>query len=97
MTDIENFDFNIYKKSCWRCKLHRTSWGELRFIIYVTTGRKEWILCSLVPKFELGLRDPMIQEVKSSLKYYTFPTTERFRTELEAVMSGLYKQKISLL
>lgn len=92
-----DFDFTQYKQSSWRCKLHLTSWGETRFIIYVTTGRKEWVLCSIVPNLELGLEDPMLQEVKSSLKYYTFPTTERFRTELEAVLSGLYNQKISLL
>ena len=91
------FDFSVYKQSSWRCKLHQTSWGELRFIIFVTTGRKEWVLISCVPNFEMGHSDPAIQDIKSSLRYYTFPTTERFRTELEAVLSGLYKQNISLL
>jgi hypothetical protein len=96
MTQIENFDFSSYTKSSWRPKLHRTTWGELRLIIFVTTGRKEWPLCSVVPDFDMGINDPSLIEIKESLKYYTFPMTERFRTELELVLSGLYKQPISL-
>ncbi len=85
----DNFDFSPYTQTCWRCKLYRTSWGELRFIIFVSTGRKEWPLCSVVPTFS-GLDDPALKEIKSSLKYYTFPTTERFFGELEIVLSNLY-------
>lgn len=63
---MDNFDFTVYKQTCWRCKLHRTSWGELRFVIFVTTGRKEWVLCSVVPTFS-GLDDLALKEIKGSL------------------------------
>ena len=89
----DNFDFTLYKQTCWRCKLHRTSWGELRFIIFVTTGRRERVLCSVVPTFS-GLDDPALNEIEESIKYYTFPTIDRFVSELELVLSGLYGIKI---
>lgn len=89
----DNFDFTPYKQTCWRCKLHRTSWGELRFVVFVSTGRKEWVLCSVVPTFT-GLDDPAIKQIEQSIKYYTFPTIDRFVGELEEVLSGLYGVKI---
>jgi hypothetical protein len=55
----------------------------------VSTGRKEWPLVSVVPTFS-GLDDPALKEIKSSLRYYTFPMTERFFGELEVVLSALY-------
>lgn len=90
---MDDFNFTIYKQTCWRCKLYRTSWGELRFIIFVTTGRKEWVLCSVVPTFS-GLDDPALKQIKESIKYYTFPTVDRFVSELEVILSDLYNFEI---
>lgn len=92
----ENFDFSKYKQSGWRIKLHRTTWGELRLIIFATTGRKEWVLCSVVPTFS-GLDDPALKEIKSCLKYYTFPMVDRFIGELEVILSALYEIKIKFV
>lgn len=89
----DNFDFTQYKQSGWRIKLHRTSWGELRLVIFATTGRKEWVLCSVVPTFS-GIDDPALKEIKNSLKYYTFPTVDRFVKELEVIISHLYEIEI---
>jgi hypothetical protein len=89
----DNFDFTSYKQTSWRIKLHRTSWGEFRLIIYVTTGRKEWVLCSVVPTFN-GVDDPALKEIKSSFKYYTFPLINRFIKELELILSDLYDIEI---
>jgi hypothetical protein len=90
---LDNFDFTSYKQSSWRIKLHRTTWGELRLIIFVTTGRKESVLCSVVPTFSM-VNDPALQEIKRSLKYYTFPMIDRFVNELEIILSDLYDVKI---
>ena len=90
---IDNFDFTPYQQSGWRIKLYRTSWGELRLVIFVTTGRKESVLCSVVPTFS-GLDDPALKQIKSSLKYYTFPTIDRFVKELELILSKLYEIEI---
>lgn len=93
---MDNFDFTKYKQTSWRCKLHRTSWGELRFIIFVISGRKESVLCSVVPTFK-GVDDPALKQIKSCLKYYTFPMVDRFINELEIVLTDLYGDKIKFV
>lgn len=92
----DNFDFSSYKQTSWRIKLHRTSWDELRLIIYVTSGRKESILCSVSPTFK-DIDDPALQDIKSSFKYFTFPLFDRFKNELELILSDLYEKNINFL
>lgn len=92
----DNFDFSVYKQTSWRIKLHRTSSDELRLIIYVTSGRKESVLCSVVPTFN-GVDDPALKEIKSSFKYFTFPLFDRFKNELELILSNLYEKNINFL
>lgn len=93
---MKDFDFSPYKKSGWRPKLYLTSDGDLRFIIFVSTGRKESCLITRIPDFNLGYNDPALKDLKESLRFYTFPTVDRFKKELEIVLSALYNIDIQL-
>jgi hypothetical protein len=96
MITPENFNQDKYKRSGWTAKLYRTSWGEIRLIVHVATGRKYWCLFTLVPNFELGENDPMLDEIEQNLKYYTFPAIDRFVDELQIMLSDLYQKDIKL-
>ena len=92
----ETFDPTKYEQHGWRPQLYRTSSGEVRFIVHVATGRKWWVLSSVVPNFSLGLDDPALVEINAAMPYYTFPTFDRFRAELETVLTDLYGRKVHL-
>lgn len=89
---MKEFNFDKYTKTCWRIKLYVTTSGEERLIIYVSTGRKEWCLCTVVWENEKAL-----SEIVESLKYYTFPMRERFYTELGIVLTDFYGFDVDLL
>lgn len=90
-------DFSKYKTTCWIPLLNKCSGGEIRFIGYISPGRnKGWPLFSVIPDFTLGVKDPVLEEIKSSLPYYTLPVRERFVNELEIILSDLYNEKIKL-
>jgi hypothetical protein len=92
----EDFNQNKYKRTSWSVKLHLTSSGEVRMVVFVTTGRKEWPLFSVVPDFGLGEADPVIKEIRSSFKYYTMVTLDRLKEELNVMLSDVYGTKIEL-
>lgn len=86
----EDFDQNKYTRHSWSAKLHRTTWGEIRLVVFVSTGRKEWPLFSVVPNFELGENDPALDDIRGSFKYYTMVTIDRLKEELNVMLSDIY-------
>lgn len=94
----DTFNSDLYKKTCWKVSLIKTEFdnGKLRLIVSVATGRKYWPLFTVLPNFELGIKDPVLVEIKESIKRYTFPLVKRFVDELEIMLSDVYQEKIIL-
>jgi hypothetical protein len=92
----EDFNQNKYIRNSWSVKLHRTTWGEIRLVVFVTTGRKEWPLFTVVPDFSLGPNDPALDEIRASFKYYTMVTLDRLKSELNVMLSDVYGTNIEI-
>lgn len=94
----ETFNPDKYIKTSWVVFLMKSDFdeGKLRLVVRVATGRKFWPLFSIIPNFELGIEDPTLKEIKSSLNLYTFPMIDRFIKELNVVLSDIYQIDIDL-
>ena len=94
----ETFTQEKYERSSWTISLVKldNDDGNLRLIVRTATGRKYWCLFSVIVKFELGIEDPSLKEIKYSLNLYTFPLIDRFINELNVALSDLYKVDIDL-
>lgn len=93
----DTFSNEKYKRTGWNVILRELEIDDFnqRLIVRVCTGRKFWPLFSEVIDVKLGDKDPALTWIKLSLKSYTFPMVDRFVTELEAMLSDLYKVNIS--
>jgi len=94
----ETFDSKKYKRSSWEIMLVKTKFDneKLRLIVRVATGRKYWPLFSVLPEFELGLKDPALKQIKFSLNSYTHFMIDRFIDELNIALSDIYKIEVDL-
>jgi hypothetical protein len=92
------FDQNNYKRSFWTASIVNLEVDEYkpRLIIRVATGRKYWPFLSEILSIESGENDPLISAVNRQLYGYTHPMIDRFITELELMLSDIYKIKIKL-
>lgn len=98
MITPETFDQETYKRTGWTAGLVRLECdlGEIRLIIRVATGRKYWPIISTVINQELGKSDPSIELIERQLYGYTHPMIERFVSELETMISDIYRTEIRL-
>ena len=87
-----------YKRTGW---IPTISYLEMdnyqpRLAIRVATGRKDWPIFTGVINPELGLLDPAITNISDSLYFYTHPMGDRFKSELEVLLTDIYNQPIIL-
>ena len=96
--DLQEFNPDKYKKTGWIVRLSYLEMDNFlpRLIIHVATGRKFWCLFSEVINPDLGLDDPGLIALETSLYYYTFPMIDRFISELEAMLVDVYQIEVKL-
>jgi len=98
MITPETFDQETYKRTGWKAGLVRleSDLGKPRLIVRVATGRKYWPIISTVINQELGKSDPSIELIERQIHGFTHPMIERFVSELETMISDIYRTEIKL-
>ena len=93
-----NFNPDTYTKTGWKVRISYLDMDNFlpRLIIHVATGRKFWCLFTGVIDPSLGLNDPGLIALESSLYYYTFPMIDRFMSELEVMLADVYQIEVKL-
>lgn len=92
------FSDEKYKKTGWKAKIGNFEFDNFkdRLIINVATGRKYWPLFSEVINVDMGKKDPALKILENQLHFYTFPMIDRFISEIEVMLSDIYKIEIKL-
>lgn len=93
-----NFDPTKWKKTGWIPALIYLEIDnyEPRLVVRVATGRKYWPIFSEVIDIDKGLNDPALEIISISLLKYTHPMIDRFKSELETMLSDIYGIEITL-
>jgi hypothetical protein len=89
----------IYKRTGWIPTIAHLEMDNYqpRLVIRVATGRKYWPIFTGVINPELGLIDPAISNINDCLQFYTHPMGDRFKSELEVLLSDVYSQPVELI
>lgn len=92
------FNTDKYIKTGWTVSLVYLKMDNFlpRLIVRVATGRKFWPLFTEIINPTLGLMDPALKSIEASLYSYTHPMIDRFMSELEIMLSDIYKENIFL-
>lgn len=92
------FSDEKYNKTGWKAKIGNFEFDDFkdRLIINVATGRKYWPLFSDIINIKLGKEDPALLKLEKQLYFYTHPMIDRLISELETMLSDIYREEIKL-